>query len=104
MNMTINHRICLCLKLLLKPLVFFFIFATGCCGDKHHHRTIALFNKSICKSLKDNSDAFIPFKKRVVYYACKNRDYRYAVVTKDILRKYIYIINVVVIYIILYSL
>ena len=85
-------------------LVFFFIFATGCCGDKHHHSTIPLFNKSICKSIKENSDAFIPCKKRVVYYVCKHRDYRYAVVTKDILRKYIYIINVVVIYIILYSL
>ena len=60
----------------LKSLVLFFIFATGCCGDKHHHRTIALFNKSICKSLKDNSDAFIPFKKRVVYYACKNCETR----------------------------
>jgi hypothetical protein len=96
-------------KRFVKRLVFFFIFATGCCGDKHHHRTIALFNKSICKSLKDNSDAFIPFKKRVVYYACKNRETRkgsnpYAVVATDILRKYIYIVNVVVIYIILYSL
>lgn len=93
----------------LKSLVFFFIFATGCCCDKHHHRTIALFNKSICKSLKDNSDAFIPFNKRGVYYACKNRETRkgsnpYAVVATDILRKYIYIVNVVVIYIILYSL
>jgi hypothetical protein len=83
-------------KPLLKPLVFFFIFATGCCGDKHHHRTIALFNKSICKSLKDNSDAFIPFKKRVVY-VCKHRETRkgsnpYAVVATDILRKYIYIV------------
>ena len=91
-------------------LIFFFIFATGnvssVCGggDKHHHSTIALFNKSICKSIKENSDAFIPCKKRVVYYVCKHRDYRYAVVTKDILRKYIYIINVVVIYIIFYSL
>ena len=93
----------------LKTLVFFFIFATGCCGDKHHHRTIALFNKSICKSLKDNSDAFIPFNKRAVYYVCKHRETRkgsnpYAVVATDILRKYIYIVNVVVIYIILYSL
>jgi len=88
----------------IRTIVFFFIFATGCCGDKHHHSTIPLFNKSICKSIKENSDAFIPCKKRVVYYVCKHRDYRYAVVTKDILRKYIYIINVVVIYIIFYSL
>lgn len=88
----------------IRAFVFFFIFATGCCGDKHHHSTIALFNKSICKSIKENSDVYIPCKKREVYYVCKHRDYRYAVVTKDILRKYIYIINVVVIYIIFYSL
>lgn len=93
----------------IRTLVFFFIFATGCCGDKHHHSTIPLFNKSICKSIKENSDAFIPCKKRVVYYVCKHRGTRkgsnsYAVVTADILRKYIYIVNIVVIYIILYSL
>jgi hypothetical protein len=93
----------------LKTLVFFFIFATGCCGDKHHHNTLTLFNKSICKSIKDNSNVFIPFKKRVVYYACKHSETRkrsnpYAVVATNILRKYIYIVNVVVIYIILYSL
>lgn len=90
-------------------LIFFFIFVTGCCGDKHNHSTIPIFNKSICKSIKENSDAFIPFKKRVVYYVCKHRGTRkgsnpYAVVTADILRKYIYIVNIVVIYIILYSL
>ena len=96
-------------------LIFFFIFATGSVssvcggGDKHHHSTIALFNKSICKSIKENSDAFIPCKKRVVYYVCKHRGTRkgsnsYAVVKAYILRKYIYIVNVVVIYIILYSL
>lgn len=88
----------------IRALVFFFIFVTGCCGDKHHHSTIPLFNKSICKSHKGTSDVYIPCKKREVYYVCKHRDYRYAVVTKDILRKYIYIINVVVIYIIFYSL
>ena len=59
----------------IRTLIFFFIFATGCCGDKHHHSTIPIFNKSICKS-KENSDAFIPCKKRVVYYVCKHRGTR----------------------------
>jgi hypothetical protein len=104
-----------CLKPLLKPLnkplVFFFIFATGYC-DKHRHDTIPLFNKNICKSLKYNAataSTYVPLNKRIVYYTCKHsgtqRVYNpYAVVAKDILRKYIYIVNVVVIYIILYSL
>jgi hypothetical protein len=104
-------------KRLVKPLVLFFIFATGYC-DKHRHNTIPLFNNNICKSLKDNtanaakaSNAYIyvPFKNRLVYYTCKHSGARrtynpYAVVAKDVLRKYIYIVNVVVIYIILYSL
>jgi hypothetical protein len=104
-----------CLKPLLKPLnkrlVFFFIFATGYC-DKHRHNTIPLFNKNICK--KDNTYAsiastYVPLNKRLVYYTCRHsgtqRVYNpYAVVAKDVLRKYIYIVNVVVIYIILYSL
>jgi len=94
-------------KPLIKPLVFFFIFATGYC-DKHRHNTIPLFNKNICK--KDNTYAsiastYVPLNKRIVYYTCRHsgtqRVYNpYA----DILRKYIYIVNVVVIYIILYSL
>lgn len=101
-------------KPLVKRLVLFFIFATGYC-DKHRHNTIPLFNNNICKSLKDNaakaSNAYIyvPFKNRLVYYTCKHSGTRrtynpYAVVAKDVLRKYIYIVNVVVIYIILYSL
>ena len=100
-----------CVKPLIKPLVFFFIFATGYC-DKHRHNTIPLFNKNICK--KDNTYAatastYVPLNKRLVYYTCRHsgtqRVYNpYAVVAKDILRKYIYIVNVVVIYIILYSL
>jgi hypothetical protein len=110
-----------CLKPLLKPLIFFFIFATGYC-DKHRHNTIPLFNNNICKSLKDNATnaantsntsniyIYVPLKNRLAYYTCKHsggtrRAYNpYAVVAKDVLRKYIYIVNVVVIYIILYSL
>jgi hypothetical protein len=112
------------LKRLVKPivkrLVLFFIFATGYC-DKHRHNTIPLFNNNICKSLKDstanaantakasNAYTYVPFKNRLVYYTCKHSGTRrtynpYAVVAKDVLRKYIYIVNVVVIYIILYSL
>ena len=108
----INH--CIRYRLCLKPLVFFFIFATGYC-DKHRHNTIPLFNKNICKSLKDNAAntantyTYVPLNNRLVYYTCKHSGTRraynpYAVVAKDILRKYIYIVNVVVIYIILYSL
>jgi len=107
----INH--CIRYRLCLKPLVFFFIFATGYC-DKHRHDTIPLFNKNICKSLKYNAtnaataSTYVPLNKRIVYYTCRysgtQRVYNpYAVVAKDVLRKYIYIVNVVVIYIILYS-
>ena len=111
------------LKRFVKPLVLFFIFATGYC-DKHRHNTIPLFNNNICKSLKDstanaantantakasNIYIYVPCKNRLVYYTCKHSGTRraynpYAVVAKDVLRKYIYIVNVVVIYIILYSL
>ncbi len=104
-------------KRFLKRLVLFFIFATGYC-DKHRHNTIPLFNNNICKSLKDstantakasNAYIYVPVKNRLVYYTCKHSGTRraynpYAVVAKDVLRKYIYIVNVVVIYIILYSL
>jgi hypothetical protein len=111
-------------KRIVKRLVLFFIFATGYC-DKHRHHTIPLFNNNICKSLKDNTAnaantantakasniyIYVPLKNRLAYYTCKHsggtrRAYNpYAVVAKDVLRKYIYIVNVVVIYIILYSL
>jgi hypothetical protein len=103
--MTIHLR--LYLKPLIKPIVFFFIFATGYC-DKHRHSTIPLFNTNICKSLKENLSntyTYVPLKNRLVYYTCRHSGIRrvynpYA----DVLRKYIYIVNVVVIYIILYSL
>ena len=99
---------------IVKPLILFFIFATGYC-DKHRHNTIPLFNNNICKSIKDkatnttNAYIYVPLKKRLVYYTCRHSGTRriynpYAVITKDVLRKYIYIVNVVVIYIILYSL
>lgn len=94
----------------LKILILFFIFYTGNC-DKHHHSTIPLFNNNICKNLKNNN--YVPFKRRLQHYGSKRRDVRRirrvynpyaAVFATDILRKYIYIVNVVVIYIILYSL
>ena len=104
-------------KQFVKRFVLFFIFATGYC-DKHRHNTIPLFNNNICKSLKDNTAnaantsniyIYVPLKNRLAYYTCKHSGTRraynpYAVVAKDVLRKYIYIVNVVVIYIILYSL
>jgi hypothetical protein len=81
-------------------LVFFFIFATGN-GDKHRHSNISLFNKNICKRncVSNGSSVCVGKASKI------KRAYNpYAVVAKDVLRKYFYIINVVVIYIILYSL
>ena len=78
-------------------LVFFFIFATGSVsggGDKHRHSNISLFNKNICK--RNCSVVCVGSASKI------RRAYNpYA---KDMLRKYFYIINVVVIYIIIYSL
>ena len=92
-----------------KIFVLFFIFAKGCC-DKHHHDNISLFNNNICNNFKTNN--YVPYKKKLRYYACKHRVVSkmrraynpYGVFTTDILRKYIYICNVVIIYIILYGL
>ena len=97
-----------------KIFVLFFIFYKGYC-DKHNHSHISLFNRNICKSLtgltghmRISSVRDSPFTRRLLYYGCSHRMRRnnnpYAVFTKDIIRKYIYIVNVVVIYIILYSL
>ena len=80
-------------------LVFFFIFATGN-GDKHRHSNISLFNKNICKRNSVISCSVCVGKASKIKRAYNP----YAVVAKDVLRKYFYIINVVVIYIILYSL
>lgn len=87
-------------------LIFFFIFATGSVsggggvsggGDKHRHSNISLFNKNICK--RNCSIVCVGKASKI------RRAYNpYTVVAKDVLRKYFYIINVVVIYIILYSL
>lgn len=90
------------IMMLKTSLVFFFIFATGSVssvssgGDKHRHSNISLFNKNICKR---NSVSSVS----VVARASKIRR-AYNPYAKDILRKYIYIVNVVVIYIILYCL
>jgi hypothetical protein len=93
-----------------KPLILFFIFYMGVSGgDKHNHSTIPLFNKNICRDAPVASNNIIAYNRRPVYYVCSHRvakHYRnpYAVVATDVLRKYFYIVNVVVIYIILYSL
>jgi len=83
----------------------------GSCGsgDKHNHSNISLFNRNICRDGAATNNIVAAYKRRLVYYACSHRDakhYRnpYAVVAKDVLRKYIYIVNIVVIYIILYAL
>lgn len=88
----------------LKSFILFFIFYSGICNNQSHNNT------PICKSLKNLQDNnYVPFKKKLIYYSCKHKDGNktrrvYSVLAKDILRKYVYIINVVVIYIILYSL
>jgi hypothetical protein len=89
----------------LKTLILFFIFCMGVSGDKHNHSNISLFNRNICKGDAAASAA----KRTLVYYTSSHRVARlnrnpYQVVAKDVLRKYIYICNIVVIYIILYSL
>jgi hypothetical protein len=106
MNISININDCFKIS---KTLILFFIFTTASC-DKHHHSNISLFNNNICNSLKTNN--FVPFRKPLIMYTCKHRGVSntrkthnpYAVFATDILRKYIYIVNVVIIYIILYSL
>jgi hypothetical protein len=108
MRMNISINITDCFKI-SKTLILFFIFTTASC-NKHHHSNISLFNNNICTSLKTNN--YVPYRKRLIYYACKHRSVSntrrvynpYAVFATDILRKYIYIVNVVIIYIILYSL
>ena len=91
-------------KYYLKIFILFFIFYSGTCNNQSHNNT------PICKSLKNLQDNnYVPFKKNLIYYSCKHKDGNktrrvYSVLAKDILRKYVYIINVVVIYIILYSL
>lgn len=100
-----------------KTLILFFIFCSGCVsggsGDKHHHRNISLFNRNICRDggiASGASGGIASVAKRIaIYYVSRHKDARqypnhYRVFTRDILRKYIYIVNVVVIYIILYSL
>ena len=99
-----------------KILILFFIFCSGggsVSGDKHHHRNISLFNRNICRgggAASGASGGIASVAKRIaIYYVSRHKDARqypnhYRVFTRDILRKYIYIVNVVVIYIILYSL
>lgn len=95
-----------------KPLILFFIFYMGCGvsgRDKHNHSNIPLFNKNICKGAAAASNNIIAYNRRPVYYVGSHKvakHYRnpYQVVATDVLRKYFYIVNVVVIYIILYSL
>ncbi len=98
-----------------KSLILFFIFCMGygsgvsgvSGSDKHNHSNIPLFNKNICRGCPSNN--IIAYNRRPIHYVASHRvakHYRnpYAVVATDVLRKYFYIVNIVVIYIILYSL
>lgn len=60
---------------------------------------------NICRRLRVAT--ILPFRKKKIYYCSKNRTItrpnQSSVFTKNILRKYIYIINIVVVYVILLS-
>jgi hypothetical protein len=93
---------------LYKIFILFFIFSTGCCDTP-------LLSNDLTNNISSNNYArgsrYAPYKKKIRYYSCKHRGVSrprrvsnpYTVFATDILRKYIYIVNVVVIYIILYS-
>lgn len=82
---------------------YFKFFILFLCFYYSHSNDNATNN--ICRRLRIAN--LLPFRKKTIYYCSKNRSITrhnpYAVFTKDILRKYIYIINIVVVYIILLS-
>ena len=84
-----------------KTFILFLIFYT--CNS---HMNNSLLNKNKCKQL--NKSEYYSFNKNIGYYMCKNivkkrQTNPYVVLSKDILRKYVFIINVVLIYILLNS-
>lgn len=84
-----------------KTFILFLIFYT--CNS---HVNNSLLNKNICKQA--NKSEYLSFNKNIGYYMCKNivkkkQINAYVVLSKDILRKYVFIINVVLIYILLNS-
>jgi hypothetical protein len=83
-----------------KTFILFLIFYT--CNS---HVNNSLLNKNICKQF--NKTEYYLFNKNIEYYMCKNivkkKNNPYVVLSKDILRKYVFIINVVLIYILLNS-
>jgi hypothetical protein len=78
-----------------KVFILFIIFYNCKCNKTY------VFNKSICKRLTDNK--YLANEKR--YYCSKNKKAhnQYMVFTKDILRKYIYVVNIIIVYLILQS-
>jgi len=77
-----------------KVFILFIIFYNCNCNQTR------VFNKSICKRLTDNK--YLAIEER--YYCSKNKkSNKYMVFTKDILRKYIYVVNIIVIFLILQS-
>jgi len=83
------------IKNYFKVFILFIIFYNCKCNH------FSVFNKSICKRLTYNK-----------YFANENRIYcsknkkphnQYMVFTKDILRKYIYVVNIIIVYLILQS-
>jgi hypothetical protein len=84
------------IKNYFKICILFIIFYFG-----SSHNNNSVFNKNICKQLNNK---YSLSNKNMIYYMCKkNIKQRYntsAVLSKNILRKYIFIINIVLIYII----
>jgi hypothetical protein len=84
------------IKNYLKICILFIIFYIG---SSHNNKSVV--NKNICKQLNNK---YPLSSKNIIYYMCKkNIKKKYitsAVLPKDILRKYIFIINIVIIYII----
>jgi hypothetical protein len=79
-----------------KIFILFLIFYIG-----HGHNSKSIVNKNICKQLNNNK--YLSSSKNMEYYMCKNNKQKYntsAVLSKNILRKYIFVLNILVIYII----
>jgi hypothetical protein len=85
------------IKKYFKIFILFLIFYIG-----SGHNSKSIVNKNICKQLNNNK--YLSSSKNMEYYMCKKNKQNYyntsAVLSKNILRKYIFVLNILVIYII----
>jgi hypothetical protein len=89
---------------LYKIFILFLIFYN--CNGNNSNINNSILNKSICK--QSNKNEYNSLNKNIKYYISKNIVKKkqmnpYVTLSKDILRKYVFIINVVLIYILLNS-